>query len=142
MAAYRRDYDSRPLHADCQEPGSAPEPYAPYSSMGYLLTFLRQSCKFRHQCRFGDRVGAVSSPTSLHDRFVCFGRSQPCTQHTVHDARDIGSNRLHLCIYAVSASDSFSRFLALYIGRSDVTESLWSRYDRRFVGTTRYTAWS
>jgi len=25
--AYRRVYDSRHLHADCQEPGSAPEPY-------------------------------------------------------------------------------------------------------------------
>jgi len=28
MAAYRRVYDSRHLHANCQEPGSAPEPYA------------------------------------------------------------------------------------------------------------------
>ena len=27
-AAYRRVYDSRDLQADCQEPGSAPEPYA------------------------------------------------------------------------------------------------------------------
>ena len=27
-AAYRRVYDSRHLQADCQEPGSAPEPYA------------------------------------------------------------------------------------------------------------------
>ena len=26
MAAYRRVYDSRHLQADCQEPGSAPEP--------------------------------------------------------------------------------------------------------------------
>jgi len=26
--AYRRVYDSRHLQADCQEPGSAPEPYA------------------------------------------------------------------------------------------------------------------
>jgi len=26
MAAYRRVYDSRHLHADCQEPGSAPNP--------------------------------------------------------------------------------------------------------------------
>jgi len=29
-------YDSRHLKADCQEPGSAPEPYARQSSMGYL----------------------------------------------------------------------------------------------------------
>ena len=28
MAAYRRVYDSRHLRANCQEPGSAPEPYA------------------------------------------------------------------------------------------------------------------
>ena len=27
MAAYRRVYDSGHLQADCQEPGSAPEPY-------------------------------------------------------------------------------------------------------------------
>jgi len=36
MAAYCRVYDSRHLQADCQEPGSAPEPYARYSSMGCL----------------------------------------------------------------------------------------------------------
>ena len=36
MAAYRRVYDSRHLMADYQEPGSAPEPYARQSSMGYL----------------------------------------------------------------------------------------------------------
>ena len=29
MPAYRRVYDSRHLQADCQEPGSATEPYAP-----------------------------------------------------------------------------------------------------------------
>ena len=33
-------YDSRHLQADCQEPGSAPEPYARQSSMGYLYPFL------------------------------------------------------------------------------------------------------
>ena len=40
MAAYRRVYDSRHLHADCQEPGSDPEPYARQSSMGYLYLYL------------------------------------------------------------------------------------------------------
>ena len=39
MAAYRRVYDSRHLQADCQEPGSAPEPYARLSSTGYLYLF-------------------------------------------------------------------------------------------------------
>ena len=33
---YRQVYDSRHLQADCQEPGSAPEPYARQSSMGYF----------------------------------------------------------------------------------------------------------
>ena len=40
MAAYRRVYDSRRLQADCQEPGSAPEPYARQLSMGYLYLFI------------------------------------------------------------------------------------------------------
>jgi len=39
MTAYRRVCDSRHLQADCQEPGSAPEPYARQSSMGYLYLF-------------------------------------------------------------------------------------------------------
>jgi len=38
MAAYRLVYDSRHLQADCQEPGSVPEPYARQSSMGYFFT--------------------------------------------------------------------------------------------------------
>ena len=40
MAAYRRVYDSRHLQADCQELGSAPEPHARQSSMGYLYLFI------------------------------------------------------------------------------------------------------
>ena len=37
MEAYSRVYDSRHLQVDCQELGSAPEPYAQQSSTGYLL---------------------------------------------------------------------------------------------------------
>jgi len=40
MAAYRRVYDLRHLQAVCQEPGSAPVPYARQSSMGYLYHFI------------------------------------------------------------------------------------------------------
>jgi len=42
MAGYRRVYDSRHLQADCQGPGSAPEPYALESSRGrlYLQAYL------------------------------------------------------------------------------------------------------
>jgi len=35
----RRVYDSRHLQADCQKPGSAPEPYAEQSSTVYLYPF-------------------------------------------------------------------------------------------------------
>jgi len=45
MAAYRRVYDSHHLQADCQELGSAPEPYVRESSMGYLY-FLKIVSKF------------------------------------------------------------------------------------------------
>ena len=39
MAAYRWVYDSRHLQTNCQLPGSATEPYARQSSMGYLYIF-------------------------------------------------------------------------------------------------------
>ena len=38
LAAYRRVYDSRYQQADCQEPRSAPKPYARQSSMGYVTS--------------------------------------------------------------------------------------------------------
>jgi len=42
MAAYLRVYDLRHLQADCQEPGSIPEPCAWQSSMGCLyLSYLQ-----------------------------------------------------------------------------------------------------
>jgi len=41
MAAYRRVYDSCHLQADCQEPGSAPEPYTLGSRVWATFTFLR-----------------------------------------------------------------------------------------------------
>ena len=38
-SANRRVYDSRHLQAECQEPGSGPEPYAWHSSMRCLYLF-------------------------------------------------------------------------------------------------------
>ena len=40
MTTYQLVYDSRHLQADCQEPGSAPEPYDRQSSTGYLYLLL------------------------------------------------------------------------------------------------------
>jgi len=48
MAAYHRVYDSRHLQADCQELGSAPEPYARQSSVGSCdIHWLAVGVKFR-----------------------------------------------------------------------------------------------
>ena len=53
MAAYHWVYDSRHLQADCQEPGSALEPYARQSSMGYLYLYLNSFVIviFKHACQ-------------------------------------------------------------------------------------------
>ena len=49
--AYRRVYDSLNLQAECQEPGSALEPYTRYTSMGYLyLYFLSDTKNFHTTC--------------------------------------------------------------------------------------------
>ena len=40
MTAYRRVYDSRRLQADCQEPGSAPEPYTLGNRVWATFTFF------------------------------------------------------------------------------------------------------
>jgi len=40
MAAYRRVYDSRHVQADCQETGSAPEPYTLGSRVWATFTFF------------------------------------------------------------------------------------------------------
>jgi len=40
MATYRRVYDLHQLQADCQEPGSAPEPYARLIEYGLPLPLL------------------------------------------------------------------------------------------------------
>jgi len=49
MAAYRRVYDSRHLQADCQEPGSAPEPYTLGNRVWATFTFFtgETSCRLK-----------------------------------------------------------------------------------------------
>jgi len=62
MAAYRRVYDSRHLQADCQEPGSAPEPYARQSSMGYLYLFYRLIAGLGYGCSLSECDRTVIRP--------------------------------------------------------------------------------
>jgi len=78
MAAYRRVYDSRHLQADCQEPGSAPEPYTigirvwatfilPFLHLK-SVTMLRNSAKMEISIRDSRplllRVNAGDRPTN------------------------------------------------------------------------------
>ena len=70
MAAYRRVYDTPHLQADCQEPGSAPEPYARQSSMGYLThiySFYRAML-----CIRGTSHGPVSVRLSVRHKSVFY----------------------------------------------------------------------
>ena len=59
MAAYRRVYDSRHPQADCKEPGSAAEPYARQSSMGYLYlkNIFRRAIAPTARHRYGSAAG-------------------------------------------------------------------------------------
>jgi len=61
MAAYRRVYDSRHLQADCQEPGSASEPYARQSSTGYTFLVCRCIRRLRSLYIRACAVGGVSA---------------------------------------------------------------------------------
>ena len=65
MAACRRVYDSRPLQADCRVPGSALEPHARQSIMGYLsFTHTTQNVLIRRpQHKFEPPI--LSSATKL-----------------------------------------------------------------------------
>ena len=71
MAAYRRVYESHHLQADCQEPGSAPEPYT-LGNRVYGLPFnvTQQSalcgCNVFFLTSFHDRPYIIS-PHGLHE---------------------------------------------------------------------------
>jgi len=74
MAAYRRVYDARHLQADCQELGSAPEPYARQSSMGYLYLFNAVQVRDSGEADAVLDEGGCDS-LSQRDQLVC--RLQP-----------------------------------------------------------------
>ena len=83
-------FDSRHLQADCREPGSAREPYARQSSMGYLYLFAPLPCL---QCSYLSHIsgcdccrrrptwkiltlgGGKSSRTTSWRRSTCVGRN-------------------------------------------------------------------
>jgi len=55
MAAYRLVYDSHHLQADCQEPGSAPEPYA-----GLTYSLLRYNRRQRLCWLFAENLAQMT----------------------------------------------------------------------------------
>ena len=86
MAAYRRVYDSSHLQADCQEPGSAPEPYPRQLSMGYLYLFrpmsVGDSTVFRQSIN-----QSVYSPVNTHICTISMNGRSP-EKHGVQLAGD------------------------------------------------------
>jgi len=61
MAAYRPVYDSRHLHADCQELGSAPEPYTLDNRVWATFLLLRE----REQDGIDGKEGEGPAPNIL-----------------------------------------------------------------------------
>ena len=90
MTAYCRVYDSHHLQADCQEPGSAPEPYARYLSMDYLYLlrkrlnasemtdFVSQYCVCRRERRLYEEMFSEQLVST-----VCVGERED--ESTVRD---------------------------------------------------------
>jgi len=78
MSAYRRLYDSRHLQADCQEPGSAPEPYGRQPSMGYLFRrLIHTQAKYQGRRSVDSKAGMRNrqTDTTLTDRIKFAGYS-------------------------------------------------------------------
>ena len=92
MAAYRRVYDSRHLQADCQEPGSAPEPYvgnrvwATFTTKVIVIKFAEcgtSSPYLSPLLLFWSNVGLLASdPSDDFQRTAtlgCSAAATPCT---------------------------------------------------------------
>jgi len=96
MAAYRRVYDSCNLQADCQEPESAPEPYARLLSMGYLYLLLLLLDPFNGF--FQDNLGKL-----IPERWNQYGLKMRQEMKGFWDGSDITlagpyANNLHLTL--------------------------------------------
>ena len=97
MAAYCRVYDSCHLQADCQEPGSAPEPdnrvWATFTFLGLICafncTFSKEFLESRHLTSTTKR-SVLGGDAALHQitSTACSGRwsrfsAPPCIQTAV-----------------------------------------------------------
>ena len=99
MPAYRRVYDSRHLQADCQEPGSAPEPYTLGNRVWAIFILLRcQHCNNSKQDalllqrkRYAFKAGFESELGAESTQFVlCNGRAS-CLEFFSQQALALGN---------------------------------------------------
>ena len=118
MAAYRRVYDSCHLQADCQEPRSAPEPYARQLSMGSLYLFsvmmlsvllvlciaVWPSCL--HTCCAG--VCATSTTVTASTCSTCACEACPGDSRPLHSPAGATVSAVRLPPDAHAASDAVS----------------------------------
>ena len=67
---YRRVFDSRHLRTDCQEEGSATEPYARQLSMGYLDLFTSTPLRRYDKSQINPHC-SISWPQAVHTDGAC-----------------------------------------------------------------------
>jgi len=97
MAAHRRVCDSRHVQADCQEPGSAPEPYARQSSMGYDYV-LRAGDSVRARLeRDAERSALFVRAGTDRDGAACGARLSPADLPAVTSVRQTAAAHQRHC---------------------------------------------
>ena len=88
MAVYRLVYDSRHLQANCQEPGSATEPYAGQSSKVYLfITILSQTVSVHtiYPANFVQTTDTVRQGKRLNIKVDFFSSERAVAQRYIHE---------------------------------------------------------
>ena len=116
MSAYRRVYDSRHQQADCQEPGSDPEPYARPSSMGYLF---RVRCGPRGGKMFGilSQLNAVQSSSERDSDATAWSASGAVQCAAVLSVPDYDSSISAAVRFAPAAAADENRLLSIRFAR-------------------------
>jgi len=116
MAAYRWVYDSRHLQADCQEPGSALEPYAWWSTMSYVylligtrtLLHLHLDCFWYHYYYYSARDRGAEYCEELVCLSACVYVCLSAIILSYFKKQHIRSSPNFLCMLPIAVAQSFS----------------------------------
>ena len=132
---YCRVYDSRHLQGDCQELGSAPEPYALQLSMGYrTFTFTPKILSFHythtHTHTHTQPFNSLWSGTTRVGRY----QKKHSPTHTHPDHRTSFINFLHL-LHSIASS-----LFSLCARQSSSTTSLQVLFGLHYTKHCKYTA--